>query len=165
MEFCVYGIKLRLLPDDIIERYGKARGQKGVAMSWMPISVSNGRTSIVDDKKIYHSISYYRLLWYAHHPEWDFYNKKENIIIKDEFNKSRSIDNMRIRTHQELALNRKGHCATGVYLKSNGLYGVKIRLDGRYKYFKDENYTTQGDAHQAYLNKKKIIVDELNNKN
>ena len=161
MEFSVHSVKFRLLPDDIIERYGKARGRNGEER-WTPISVNRGRTSVVDDKNKKHSISYYRLLWYAHHPEWDFYNKKEDVIIIDELNKSRSIDNMRIRTKTELALTRKTEICTGVYLKSSGLYGIKIKVHGSYRYGgKYKNYSTQEEAQKAYLEEKEELFKEV----
>lgn len=89
----------------------------------------------------------HQLAWYL------YYNKVPKIIDhKDRVRSNNKIDNLRETTHHEnlFNTNAKGYS----YVKSTNKYLSSIRINNKHIYL--GHYNTPEEAHQAYLDAKKI---------
>jgi hypothetical protein len=97
---------------------------------------------------------YHRVVYYLHNPDWDIHDiSRDNLIDHIDRNPlNNNIDNLRIVSNQQNSFNRvfKGYSFDKVAQK----YRVRIMIDGKNKNL--GYFTNEEDAHQAYLDAKKI---------
>jgi hypothetical protein len=101
--------------------------------------------------------SYYlhRINYYAHYPTWDIHNScnKTNSIDHIDIDKTNNyIENLRVLTHQHNQWNRI--CKGCYWCKRCQKWRARIIVNGKQKYL--GLFDLEEDAHQAYLEAKKI---------
>jgi len=155
MEFNLYNRKFKLIDYELYSfyKYGRSKKEK-----WYQIKLSLDKKGYKKFKITFDgkrkTLSFHRVVYYAHNNEWDFYNtSKENYIDHidgKDFPKNNNIENLRIVTNQENCFNQR---AKGYSFDKRACkYQAKITLN--YKTIHIGLYDTEQEAHQAHLNKK-----------
>ena len=115
------------------------------------INKSTGYRIVSINKKAY---KYHRVVYFIHHQEWDIHDKCQDNSIdhidRDKLNNS--IENLRVVTHSENQWNRGGKGYS--FNKNAGKYLARISVECKQKHL--GYFVKEEDAHQAYLEAKKI---------
>jgi hypothetical protein len=116
---------------------------------WLDISTGYRIVTINTKPYLYH-----RVVYFIHNQEWDIHNSCQDNSI-DHIDRSplnNSIENLRVVTQQQNQWNRD---VKGYYFhKATGKYMARINVNGKDKYL--GRFVNEEDAHQAYLEAKKI---------
>ena len=169
IEFILKNRRLRLHPDGIM--YVRAFSNLGIetkSEKWKEVK-------FYDDNRGYKicnitldgietHLKEHRMVWYAHHQDWDIWDtSKDNVI--DHINRKRddnSIENLKVSTQQENTFNTdaKGYC----WNKNAGKWQAEIRLNGVAIYL--GLFEHEEDARNEYIKAKekyhKIIISTNN---
>lgn len=141
-------------PEDILMLRTHSRG-KMKNPRWNQIKVkihkSNGYKliNIAPKQYLLHRVNYY-----AWNQEWNIHDSSKNNQIDHEDIKkaNNNIENLRVVTHQQNQWNRK---AKGYYFnKKLQKWQSRIKINGKQKHL--GLFILEEDAHQAYLDAKKI---------
>ena len=105
--------------------------------------------------KVIHKVVQHRLVWYAHHQEWDIWDTSRDNLIdhKNKDKKDNRLCNLHVVTHAENTQNRD--CKGCGFDKARNKWRARIYFNG-----KEERigyYDTFEEAHEAYLAKKRIL--------
>ena len=155
IEFVLKNRKLRLHPDGVI--YARAH-QKGVETKngkWKEVKFCYKDGYVVCGIRldgIHTLMRKHRMVWYAHHQDWDIWDtSKDNVI--DHINRKKDdnrIDNLHIATQQENTFNTdaKGYS----WHKARGKWKARIIVNGEQKYL--GSFEKEEDACAAYIKAK-----------
>jgi hypothetical protein len=97
----------------------------------------------------------HRMVWYAHNQEWDIWDTSRNNSIdhRNQNKKDNRIENLRKATHSE---NEQNINHKGCFFKKNrNKWYAQIQLNGKRKHI--GSYDTYEEAHEAYLQAKRIL--------
>ena len=153
MEFEIYGIKFKCEDG---EMYRWKEFKKKSFWSKLNPTIDSGyyqfQFSYLNKSR---KFKLHRIIYWLHNPDWDvFDSSKDNCIDHIDQNKlNNDITNLRVVTNQQNRWNVSGYKGTRFHKKSKS-WQSRIMIDGKSKslgYFKKEE-----DAHQAYLDAKKI---------
>jgi len=157
IHFELYQRKFKLIGDELYSFYKRTNAKDE---KWYIVKMCNDKcykrfTFSVDGKC--RSIRYHRVIYYAHHQDWNIYDtSKENVIDHIEHTKGvpldNSITNLRLVTKQEnnFNINAKGY----TYIKKRGKYKSQIVVNQKQIFL--GYFLTEAEARQAYLDAKKI---------
>jgi hypothetical protein len=95
----------------------------------------------------------HRIMYYAHHPEWDIYDPKKCIDHIDGNRQNNKIENLRPVTFQQNSFNRTAKGCN--FDKRSGKWKAYIHLDGRHHHI--GFFETEVEAHNAYMLKKEQL--------
>ena len=95
----------------------------------------------------------HRIMYYAHHPEWDIYDPKKCIDHIDGNRQNNKIENLRPVTIQQNSFNRTAKGCN--FDKRSGKWKAYIQLDG--KNYHIGYFETEVEAHNAYMLKKEKL--------
>ena len=146
MEFELHGITYRYL-----NNYFYFRDADG--WNFKEASYDHGyqrlRLKKDNKRKLYYA---HRIIYSLYNPDWDLHNPKLFIDHIDGNTQNNNISNLRNVTNQENGFNRdvKGYC----FHKETEKYKARIGLNGKDIHL--GYFDTEEEAHQAYLNAKKI---------
>ena len=162
MEFLLYKRKFKLVDDVLYSYYKHGRSQ---TEKWhlVKLSLNNKGYKKFGFKidGVQKTLQFHRVVYFAHNPDWDFYdNSKDNQIDhwdgKDNpinHPKNNHISNLSVVNQQENNLNTR--CKGYSFNKRLGKYHAYINLN--YKRIHLGFYDTPEEAKQAYLNKKPSV--------
>ena len=105
--------------------------------------------------KVKHKFYQHRLVWYAHHQDWDIFDSSMNNFIdhKNQIKNDNRLCNLHVVTHAE---NKQNMDCKGCYFDNRRKkWTAKIQLNGKRKHI--GYYDTYEEAHEAYLAKKRDI--------
>jgi len=105
--------------------------------------------------KVKHKLSQHRLVWYAHHQDWNIWDTSRDNQI-DHINKIRNdnrIANLHIVTNAENQQNQD--CKGCYFIEALNKWKAQITIDGKQKYI--GLYDTYEEGHEAYLAEKRIL--------
>lgn len=114
----------------------------------------------------YYACLFHRLVFKAFNPEWNLYDSSHQNIIDhiDNDKHNNNIENLRVLTHQQNLQNMKSK--KGYFFNKRARkYQAQIRLPNEAKQKYLGLYETTEEAHQAYLDAKKLfhINDDFRN--
>ena len=160
MEFVIENYRLRATEDGRIERFWKANKKK--PDRWTEIKGKKNNRNYLHIELYLTSrqrnFLIHRLVYLAHHQDWDIYDTKQLIDHGDRNRSNNRIGNLTVVTHEENTWNTdaKGYswCEKTQKWRSMIRYkGKLINLGGFY---------TEEEARQAYLDAKAIyhVIEE-----
>ena len=155
MEFVLHDVKFKY-EDGVIYRWYEF---KTIPDEWRIKKYNYRRDGyisiqfIVDEKMF--SFKVHRLVYWLHNPDWDIFNNhRDNVIDHIDGNpRNNKIENLRVVTHQENQWNqvRAKGCS---FRKDAGKWTAQIKVEKKMKHL--GYFELEEDAHQAYLDAKKI---------
>ena len=157
IEFMLKDRRVRLI-DGVFYARAICRGKETKKEKWCKVSFSNSHGYLICnlniDKRLVRIVQH-RLVWYAHHQEWDIWDTSRDNFIdhKNKNKKDNRIGNLHVVTHAENKqnVNHKG-CN---FDKRSNKWRARIKLNGKDIYI--GLYDTEEEAHEAYLAKKRIL--------
>lgn len=105
--------------------------------------------------KVNHMLLQHRLVWYAHHQDWDIFDSSMNNYIdhKNKDKKDNRLFNLHVVTNAENQQNM--NCKGCYFIEAKNKWKAQIKLNGKVKHI--GYYDTFEEAHEAYLAKKRIL--------
>lgn len=154
IEFVIKDRRLRLHPDGVMYARAFRAGKETKDETWNEISFSNSRgydRGSITIEGTSRKFSKHRLVWYAHHQDWDIFDESK---IIDHINRNKTdnhIGNLHVVTQTENMWNTdaKGYC----WDKSRNKWMARIRVD--YKHINLGRFDKEEDAAKAYEDAKK----------
>ena len=152
MEFELHGVKFKYEDGEVYRLYHLKKGDE-----WKKIKY-NYRSYIqiqfVVDKKNF-IVKVHRLVYWLHNPKWDIFNSSRDNAIDhiDGNTRNNNIENLRVVTQQQNNWNRT-HAKGCSWNKQNQKWYAYIRVNKKLKHL--GVFELEEDAHQAYLDAKKI---------
>jgi hypothetical protein len=158
IEFMLKDRRVRLINDVF---YARAiwRGKETKKEKWNKMSFNENLDGYLQGNltlnKVQHMILQHRLVWYAHHQDWDIWDTSRDNFIdhKNQIKNDNRIGNLRKATHSE---NQQNQNVKGCYfVEEMNKWRAKIQLNGKQEHI--GYYDTEEEAHEAYLAKKRIL--------
>lgn len=157
IEFKLKDRRMRLI-DDVFYSRAICRGIETKKETWCKVTFGNHEGYLRCDlqlNKVKHKILQHRMVWYAHHQEWNIWDTSHDNQI-DHHNKNKKdnrLCNLRKATNAENAQNRD---VKGCYFhKARNKWKAQIYLNGKKKTI--GYYDTYEEGHEAYLAEKRIL--------
>ena len=155
MEFEILERKFKLINDDLFSYY-KHGNSKTEKWHIVKLKIDNGYKRFnFKFKEKTKTISFHRIVYYAHNNDWDIYDSsKQNVIDHIDNDKSNNhISNLRVVTQQENIFNTKNKGYS--FNKEKGKYQAQIMLNK--KNIRLGLFDSEEEAHNAYLEKKEKL--------
>ena len=160
IHFSIDGRDLKInkeTPEDIFmwKTHGPGRQGKLKKPYWFQPNIvtnENGYKLIYVAKKRYRL---HRINYYAHNQTWNIHDSSmDNFIDHKDINiTNNNIENLRVVTNQQNHFNR--NCKGYSWDKSRQKWQSRIKINGKVKFL--GRFNTEDEAHQAYLEAKKIF--------
>ena len=158
IEFMLKDRRLRLI-DGVFYSRAIWRGQETKKEKWREVSFSENNDGYLYFglalNKVQHNLLQHRLVWYAHHQEWDIWDTSRDNLIdhKNKDKKDNRIANLRKVTNAE---NRQNQDSKGCYfIEASNKWNAQITINGKQEHL--GSYDTYEEAHEVYLAKKRIL--------
>jgi hypothetical protein len=105
--------------------------------------------------KVDHMLLQHRLVWYAHHQDWNIWDRSTNNFIdhKNKIRNDNRLCNLHVVTHSENQQNRD--CNGCYFHKQSNKWKAQIMINGKLKYI--GAYDTYEEAHEEYLKAKREL--------
>jgi len=105
--------------------------------------------------KVRHTLYQHRLVWYAHHQDWDIWDtsRDNSIDHKNKDKKDNRLCNLHVVIHSENLQNMD--CKGCSFDKRSNKWRARIQLNGKSKTI--GYYDTYEEGHEAYLAEKRIF--------
>tara|TARA_R110001632_G_scaffold600_2_gene2109 strand:+ start:580 stop:1089 length:510 start_codon:yes stop_codon:yes gene_type:complete len=158
IEFKLKDRRMRLIDDVFYARAFSRLGIETKKEKWSKVSFSNSHgyliCNLIIDKLLVRIVQH-RLVWYAHHQDWDIWDtsRDNSIDHKNQNKKDNRIANLRPATHSENKQNRDVKGCN--FDKRSNKWRARIKLNGKEKHI--GYYDTEEEAHEAYLAEKRIL--------
>jgi hypothetical protein len=157
IEFMLKDRRVRLI-NDVFYARAICRGIETKKEKWSKVSFSNSHGYLICnlniDKRLVRIVQH-RLVWYAHHQDWNIWDTSSanSIDHRNQNKKDNRLCNLRKATHSENKqnVNHKG-CN---FDKRSNKWRARIKLNGKDIYI--GLYATEEEAHEAYLAKKRNL--------
>ena len=158
MEFKLKDRRLRLINDEFYSRAISYLGIETKKEIWRKISFYETNYGYLSCNltlnKVKHGLLQHRLIWFAHHQDWDIWDtsRDNSIDHRNQDKQDNHIANLRKATHSE---NKQNVNHKGCYFhKASNKWVARIKLNGKDIYI--GLYATEEEAHEAYLAEKRI---------
>ena len=158
IEFNLKDRRMRLIDDEFYARAINNKGEETKKEKWSKVSFSDSHGYLLCNltlNKVNHMFRQHRLVWFAHHQDWDIWDTSMDNLIdhKNKDKKDNRLCNLRKATHSENAQNQD---VKGCYFKkANNKWVAQIQLNGKVKHI--GCYDTEEEAREAYLAEKRIL--------
>ena len=158
IEFKLKDRRLRLIDGVFYVRAISRLGIETINERWREISFYNSHEHLqcgLTCDRVNRRLFQHRMVWYAHHQEWDIWdNSTDNQIDhKNNIRTDNRLCNLRKATNAENAQNRE---AAGVgQMKGSKKWRARIMIDYKEKHI--GTYDTEEEAREAYLAEKRIL--------
>jgi hypothetical protein len=159
IEFVIKDRRMRLHPDGVMyarainSRYGTETKKE----IWREIKFGDNNNGYmmcwITMKRCQHTFLKHRLVWYAHHQDWDIFDVSTDNCI-DHINRNRtdnSIANLRKLTHAENQYNKEAKGYT--WEESNNKWKAQISVKSKTIFL--GRFVKEEDARKAYEDAKK----------
>jgi hypothetical protein len=157
IEFMLKDRRMRLI-DGVFHSRAIWRGQETRNETWNKVSFYDCKGYLRCDltvNKVKHKLLQHRLVWYAHHQDWDIWDTSRDNLI-DHINQNKKdnrIGNLRPATNAENQQNQD--CKGCYFVEALNKWMARITVNGKREYI--GLYDTEQEAHEAYLAKKRIL--------
>jgi len=159
IEFKLKDRRLRLIDGVFYSRALNNKGEETKKEIWRKVSFSERSDGYLQCgltlNKVQHTVVQHRLVWYAHHQDWDIWDTSQYNYIdhRNQNKKDNRLCNLRPATDAENKQNKD--CKGCYFIEARNKWQTKIRINGKYKYL--GYYDTYEEAHEAYLAEKRIL--------
>ena len=157
IEFKLKGRPMRLI-DGVFYARAFWGGKETKKEKWSKVSFCDNKGYLQCDlhlNKVKHNLLQHRLVWYAHHQDWNIWDTSRDNQI-DHHNQIRNdnrIGNLRPATDAENKQNQD--CKGCYFVEANNKWKAQITLNGKIKHI--GCYDTYEEAHEEYLKAKRIL--------
>ncbi len=157
IEFKLKDRRLRLI-DGVFYSRAIMRGKETKKEKWNKMSFCDNTGYLICGlslNKVKYWFLQHRLVWYAHHQEWDIFDSSMNNFI-DHINQNKKdnrLCNLRKATHAENQQNTD--CKGCYFIEARNKWRAQIKLNGKDKYL--GYYDTYEEGHEEYLKAKREL--------
>ena len=156
IEFMLKDRRVRLI-DGVFYARAFWGGKETKKETWNKVSFGNDKGYLRCElalNKVRHSLYQHRMVWFAHHQEWNIWDtsRDNSIDHKNKNKKDNRLCNLHVVIHSENQQNRD--CKGCSFDKRSNKWRSRIMINGKNKDI--GYYDTEEEAQEAYLAEKRI---------